>query len=264
MAKVIAADEFGFAAVEYTLIQALTLLANLVAGVIAARALGAEGRIYAAAVLYPTVFGMAAVAGSSDGGLILLRKDPRHARSVVLVMATIAVTLCSVAVLASAFVLPRLLRSHETASAVYVRAALVFTYTTAAVAVLRASFTGLGQFRRSTIAGALPPICSDCGLLLCLFAVLGVLSVGTALASVILGGALAVGIFTPMLIPTIGLGALSPVRDSFRSIANLARRAAPADLLAIAIQWSDRLVLAVFLSAASSGTTWSPSLSRGF
>jgi O-antigen/teichoic acid export membrane protein len=241
----------GFAAVQSVLLQLLTTAANLLTGVITARALGASGRgLYAASTTWPAVLGMVAVAGSSTAVLVQLRRQPQTATASVALGGLVALALSTLLVAIAFFFMPLLLGEHYRAAMHTASAGLVLTHLVALGAVSRQVFAGRGKFLLSNLAGFLPHLFHAIAILA--FLVAGALTVETAVVALILGSAGSLVVLAPFLIRE-ARGPLVAVRRVGAELWDFGRRAAPADLLAICAGWSDRLLLILLLTPEQLG-----------
>lgn len=244
-------ERLGFAALQSVLAQGLVVGLNLLTGVITARVLGPDGRgAYAAISLWPTVLGMAAVAGIADATLIQLRRNARPPLASALVGMAAAAVASTVLAAAAWAAMPILLGQDKERLLMTARYALVFTYVTALGALFRHMFAGLGAFRMANLATLLPHLLHAI-LLLALLAS-GRLTVLSTLASAITAGAVSIAILSPSLWARLR-GRLGDMRGAWKAMRDFSARAAWSDLLGLMTTWSHRVVLIPMLSARDLG-----------
>ena len=251
LGRLLSADRVGYAAVQSVLFQLVSLSANLCTGVITARLLGASGRgLYAAAITWPSLLGMVAIAGGGSAVLVHLRRQPEAGAAVAGWGATVALGLSTLLAAAAYLALPLLLGPHHQAALQTARAALIFVHITALGVLFRSVFAGCGRFLLSNLAGVLPHVLH--AVAACAFALAGALTVQTAVASPILGAALSLALLCPFLLKALrGRPArLQPFRAALRAFW---WRAAPADLVALSSGWADRLLLILLLNPRELG-----------
>jgi O-antigen/teichoic acid export membrane protein len=233
------------------LLQLLTIAANLCTGVLTARMLGVSGRgLYAAATTWPSVLGMVAVAGIANGVLVQLRRRPETKAAVIVWGGLVALTLSTLLAAIAWFWLPHLLGEHYQAALHTAAAALVLIHLVALGALTRQVFAGRGRFLLSNLAGFLPHLLH--ALAISAFALAGALTVETAVAGLVLGCAGAQLLLLPFLIREMK-GPLVRIRRAGIELWDFARRAAPADLLALFASWTDRILLILLLPADQLG-----------
>lgn len=244
--KFILARDPGSAAIQSVVLQFLTVLANLITGVVTARLLGAEGRgVYAAATSWPTVLGAIAVAGTMDAVLVAIRRRPQQALAIV-AWASAAMMVCATVLTAITYVaMPALLGPRHAQNLQIARISLLLTHIIASGAIWRYVFAGRGQFLLANLATFLPHLIH--ATVITALALTGRLTVGTAI------GALGAGVIGVQLVllPYILREVRAPWKDIWASgvaLMKFALRAAPADLTLICCDWSDRLLL-IFLLA---------------
>lgn len=249
--RLLAANRVGSAAVQSVLLQLLTIAANLCTGVITARLLGANGRgLYAAAATWPSLLGMVATAGSGSAVLVYLRRRPDAAAAVAAWGAIVGVGLASLLAALAFVAMPFLLGQHQQAALQTARAALVFAHITALCVLFRSVFAGRGRFLMANLAGILPHALHAA--IVCAFALAGALTVGTAVASPIIGGALSLALLFPFFLKQTH-GAVAELKHLSSGLRDFASRAAPADLFALMSGWADRLLLIVLLTPRELG-----------
>lgn len=241
----------GFAAVQSVLLQGLTVLANLVTGIITARLLGAQGRgFYAVAVTWPALLGMAALAGTGDGLLLRLRREPLSATASVAWAALVALALSAMLSGVAYLLMPRLLGHDQQDALEIARLGLLLTPFVATGALFRQSFAGRGKFLLGNLAAFLPHLLH--AVAVALFALTSALTVGTAVASLFCGVIASQLVLLRFLLREIG-GPVAGLKAAASWISNFARRAAPAELLTLCSSWADRLVLIMLLAPRELG-----------
>lgn len=244
-------ERFGYAAIQSVLVQGLIVGLNLVTGVITARALGPDGRgAYAAISLWPTVLGMAAVAGIADATLIQLRRNIRAPRSIAVVSLAATAAMATMLSAVAWAAMPLLLGSDKWSLVATARYALVFTYVTALGALMRQMFAGLGAYRIANLSTLLPHLLHTV-LLLALLAS-GRLTVLSTLVSAIAAGAISIAVLSPALGRRLR-AQLGDLRGAWTAIFDFSRRAAWSDLLGLVTTWSHRVVLVPMLTARELG-----------
>jgi O-antigen/teichoic acid export membrane protein len=249
--KLIAGDRLGFAALQSILLQAAGVLVNFATGVITARVLGAEGRgVYAAATAWATLLSSAAVVGLADGVLIHIRNRPEQSRAIFLCGALAGLLLATLMTAVAYVLMPMLLGGHGAAALQLARASLILAHITAVGMIVRQAYAGQSRYLAANLAAFLPFVMHAGLLIACLL--LGRLHVATAIASVVGGSALAVLVLLPPLMRELR-GPAAEIRQTWRSLMDFARRAAPADLFALGTAWADRLILIPLLPAAQLG-----------
>jgi O-antigen/teichoic acid export membrane protein len=244
-------ERLGFAALQSVLSQSLIVALNLLTGVLTARVLGPDGRgAYAAISLWPTVLGMAAVAGIADATLIQLRRNARPPLTSALVGMAAAAVLSTVLAAAAWAAMPVLLGEDKAGLLMTARYALLFTYVTALGALLRNMFAGLGAFRMANLATLLPHLFH--AIFLLALAGSGRLTVLSTLVSAIAAGVVSLAVLFPPLWSRLGRR-LGDTAAAWKAMFDFSARAAWSDLLGLMTTWSHRVVLIPMLSARDLG-----------
>jgi O-antigen/teichoic acid export membrane protein len=224
---------------------------NLCTSVITARLLGATGRgLYAAAITWPTLLGIVSMAGVGSAVLIYLRRKPDQTAGAVAWGLLVALVITSVLAAIAFLAMPLLLGEHNRAAVPVARAALVFAFVTALGNLYRIAFAGRGRFLLSNLAGFLPNLLYALGILVLVVA--GALSVETAVAAMVIGGAASLLLFFPFFLVEVR-GGWAGLRACAPPLRRFALRAAPADLLSLCSGWGDRLLLILLLSPRQLG-----------
>ena len=249
--KLQAAERLGYAAMQSVLAQGLIVGLNLATGVITARALGPDGRgSYAALSLWPTVLGMAAVAGIADAALIELRRNVRAPLATVLVSLSAAAGMATLLSAAAWAAMPLLLGADKSSLVTLARYALLFTYVTALGALYRQMFAGFGAFQTANLSTILPHLFHTLFLIALLSA--GRLTVLSTLVSAIAGGVLSIAILSPALYARLR-GQIRDLIGAWKAIFSFSYRAAWSDLLGLVAGWSHRVLLIPMLPARELG-----------
>ncbi|HVI31070.1 oligosaccharide flippase family protein [Phenylobacterium sp.] len=249
--KLVAADRLGYAALQAVLMQVAAVLINFLTGVITARVLGAEGRgVYAAATAWAMLLGSASTVGLADAVLIRIRQRPEASRAIALCGLVAALAVATALSLLAFASMPLLLGRRAEASLDLARASLVLAHVGAVGVIVRQVYAGQGRYLAANLSAFLPTALHAAVLLGVL--AMGRLEVATAVASVLAGSALAVGLVLPSLLRQLQ-GPLSELRRAARDLMDFARRAVFADLFALCATWTDRLLLIFLLGPAQLG-----------
>lgn len=231
--------------------QVIVIAANVLTGVITARALGPEGRgAFAAITTWPQLLATLATAGLNSGVIFRMRKSPDSVRGIAFAALLQSTVLSLLMVGVGVLLMPIWMARYSAPIIAFSQLCLLGVLVNSSQMVVKQAFAGIGRFTQFNLSQLLPQLLYLVGVTA--LVALGALTVKGAVFALLGGAALALLVTIPPFIrlthpsPKAGLTELKP-------LASYSVRALLMDAVyAIAI-YADRIVMIPLLTTADLG-----------
>jgi O-antigen/teichoic acid export membrane protein len=251
LARLLRGDRPLFALLQAIGTQAFVLAVNVLTGVIAARALGPEGRgVYAAVTLWPPLLAALAVAGSSSGIVFQIRTRPDASSNVAGAFALLGSVQSLLAIAIGILLVPVFMATYAPVVVLFAQFCLISVLVNNAHTWIKQTYAGLGRFRECNLAHLAPQLLYLIALLL----IVPFVSIDArdAVLALLGSGAIAVLMLLPKFFRIAQPGLKGSVVE-MRRLLSYSARAAPMDVVFALATYADKLVLLRLLPASELG-----------
>lgn len=240
-----------FAFVQSLGAQALIVIINVVTGLIAARALGAQGRgVYAAVTVWPPLLAALGMAGLNDAILYRTRQAPAAMGVVAGAALWLGLGQSLIVMAAGALLLPLFLPQYPRSVVFFAQLCLLSVLVNSLQIVIKQSFAGAARYRQFNLMHGLPQLLHLLALLLVVS--LTTLTPTTATRALLISGVAAVLCVLPAFVRATGPRLRGSLAE-MRRLTWYSLRAAPMEVVFALGTYADRLVVIPMLPPAELG-----------